>query len=126
MPRTAIPVTPLVLNGNINPVAGGVFVAGDFANQHSLNTKDGTNTWIHVKNTNAATRTVTVKAGPTTHRSHAFLAPLGDVVVTVAVTTGEQLIGPFESARFEQADGLIYVDIEAAAGVTLAAFQLPI
>jgi len=70
---------------------------------------------IHVKNTVGAAKTVTVKAGVYSRAS------LGDLVVSVAATTGEQLI-KIESARFKQANGQIFLDWEAAMTGSVAAY----
>jgi hypothetical protein len=86
---------------------------------------EGDKLLINVKNSNAATRDITIKAGAGGHQSQAWMGGQGDLVVTVPANTGDVWFGPFETARFEQTDGNINIDISAAAGVTIAAFRLP-
>lgn len=65
-----------------------------------------------------AAKVVTIQSGDYPRGS------LGDLAVTVP-SAGERIIGPLESARFEQADGYFYVDIDGATSTTIAAFYLP-
>lgn len=125
MARTVINVTPLGRNGSVNAAGAGVYQAADSTNDMLFEAGDADRLLIHVKNTNAAARTLTVKAGAGGHQSSAWMGGLGDLVVNIPATTGDVLIGPFESARFEQNDGNIYLDLDASANVTLAVFQLP-
>ena len=74
---------------------------------------------IHVKNTEGTANTITVLAGVGPRSG------IGDLVVLVAATSGEQLIGPLESSRFKQADGNVYLDFEAAFTGLIAVYQLP-
>ena len=48
-------------------------------------------TFLHVKNTNAATRVITVVTTSTGVGGQA----VADVAVTIAATTGDEMIGPF-------------------------------
>lgn len=75
--------------------------------------------FLHVKNSNAATRTVTV----TTPGEIAGLA-ISDLVATVPLTSGDKMIGPFPPGVFNQTDGSVYVDLESTAGITLALLRL--
>lgn len=80
------------------------------------------NTFLHVKNTNGSPRDVTVssKAVPGIGLAAA------DLVVTVAATTGDVMIGPFPPAAFnDPVTGLVSVAYSATAGVTAAVVQLP-
>jgi len=73
-----------------------------------------------VKNTVADTdKDVTIKAGAY------FRSGIGDLTVTVAQASGEQIIGPLESARFKQTDGKIYIDFAAAMTGYIRAIKLP-
>ena len=76
---------------------------------------------LHVKNTNAATRTITV----TVYKDLGGLA-LADVgPVTIAATTGEEMLGPFPAHIFaDPATGFCTVTYSATAGVTAALIQL--
>lgn len=103
------------------------YVAGDQANGHSFD-NTGHNVFVHVKNTNGATRDVTV----TTPNTVDGLA-IGQLVVTVPATTGDTMIGPFPGALYDtidtdptpDIDPAIFVDLEADSGITLAAVKLP-
>lgn len=71
---------------------------------------------LHVKNTNAATRDVTVVVPGTT-----FGQANGDVVETVPATSGDVFIAiPNDPRLIDPATGLITVTFEATAGVTVA------
>ena len=125
MARTVINVTPLGLNAGINAAGAGVYQAADATNDMMFEAGDASKLLIHIKNTNASGRTAIVKAGAGGHQSSAWMGPLGDLSVAIPATTGDVLIGPLESARFEQNDGNIYLDLDASTNVTIAVFQLP-
>ncbi len=103
------------------------YAAGDQANGHSFD-NTGQNVFLHVKNTNAATRDVTI----TTPNSVDGLA-IGNLVVTVPATPGDTMIGPFPAALYDtidtdptpDIDPAIFVDLESDVGITLAAIKLP-
>jgi len=73
---------------------------------------------IHVKNTHGVAHAVTIKAGDYSR------SILGDLAVTVAATTGEQMI-VVETARFKGSDGLILVDFAADFAGLIGAYLLP-
>ena len=73
---------------------------------------------IHVKNTAGAAYDVTVNSGIYSRSS------LGDLVVEVALTSGEKAI-VIETARFKDADGYITLDYESSMTGTVAAYLLP-
>lgn len=75
--------------------------------------------FLHVKNSNAATRTVTV-ATP----GQVGGLDIADLVATIPANTGDKLLGPFPPDLFNQADGSLYVDVSATAGLTLAVLRL--
>lgn len=75
--------------------------------------------FLWYKNTNAATRDITVVV-PGTQYGQAR----PDVVRTIAATTGEALIGPLVSDLADPATGLITVTLSATAGVTVAAVRI--
>lgn len=78
-------------------------------------------TYLHVKNTNAATRTVTI----VTPRTVAPDITMGDVAVVVPATTGDVKIGPFPADLFaDPADGLASITYSSEVGVTVGAFRL--
>ena len=81
---------------------------------------------IIVRNTEASTNVVTVKAGSTAAGSAAQSAGLGDKsFTTIDATTGAILLPPLESARFLQANGTIRLTFEAGMTGFVLAFQKP-
>lgn len=80
-------------------------------------------TFLWVKNTNGATRDITIA----TVKTGVGGSAIADVVVTIAITTGEEMIGPFPYNDFAAAaTGLATVTYSATAGVTAACVRLPI
>jgi len=116
MARTAVIITDLVsardnqAGGGLNALPGAVAVdptnghviAGAFAKNDEL--------LLYVDHTTVSSKTLTLKAGvqPPSAR-----ASLGDVVLTLLATT-KYFIGPLEAAQFAQADGSLFVGIQAA------------
>lgn len=76
-------------------------------------------TFLHVKNTNAATRDVTIDSKVTSNYGTDV-----NLVVTVPATTGDMLIGPLPAQRFAGTDGLGDITYSAIAGVTIAVIRL--
>ncbi|WP_065961264.1 hypothetical protein [Curtobacterium sp. UCD-KPL2560] len=116
MARSSITAAALVANGSITDPTGtatgvgdgnGVVVAGAFLERVLL----------RVANGGGSSATVKVKAGSGTA---ALAAGQGDLFIAVGAGATAWL-GPFESARFQQADGSLAVD--ATAAVTVTAFQ---
>lgn len=80
-------------------------------------------TFLWVKNTNAATRDITIA----TPRTGVGGVSIGDVTVTIAATTGEEMIGPFPAQHFADAStGLATVTYTSATNVTAAVVRVPI
>jgi hypothetical protein len=77
---------------------------------------------IRVANTEGSTNTVTIKAGA---NPPALRAAQGDLVVTVAATTGVEYIGPLESDKYLQADGSLSIDLETGMTGSLDALYMP-
>lgn len=79
-------------------------------------------TFLHVKNTNAATRTITV----TTHSTSVGGLGVADVgPVTIAATTGDEMIGPFPARHFaDPTTGLATVTYSVTTNVTAAVLRL--
>lgn len=77
-------------------------------------------TFLHIKNTNAAVRAITVTT-PVTIQGLA----VGDVNVSIPATTGDKMIGPFPTSYFNYSGALTKVDFSAVADVTIAAIRLP-
>lgn len=76
--------------------------------------------YIHVKNTNAATRTVTVNSQRVCDQGFDH-----DVAVVIPATTGDILIGPLPTERFNDANGNALITYSAVTGVTIGVFKLP-
>lgn len=74
-----------------------------------------------VTNSAGATKTVTVKAGV---NPPAFRSGMGDVSVSITAS-GTSYLGPFETARFAQEDGSLYIDLESGMTGSIAALLLP-
>lgn len=113
MARTAIVPRSLVANGNLNGATGATTIDSTLVtNGVVVNSAEPERTLIRVTNTEASTNAVTVRAGD---NPPALAAGQGDLVVTLAATSGVQYIGPFESGRFIQggADvGDLHIDFE--------------
>jgi hypothetical protein len=79
-------------------------------------------TYLHVFNTNAATRTITITSPATT----GGLA-VQDPGPTIAATTGQLIMGPFPASIYaDPTTGLCTVTPSAAAGVTYAAIRMSV
>jgi len=76
-------------------------------------------TFLHVKNTNASSRDITI----TTPGTVDGLA-VADVAVTVPANTGDKMIGPLKASLFADANGFAQVGYSAATGVTVAAVRI--
>lgn len=77
-------------------------------------------TFLHVKNTNAATRDVTVDSTQNCNQGFDH-----NLVVTVAATAGDVMIGPLPRARFGRAsDGRAVITYSAVTGVTIAVVRV--
>lgn len=76
---------------------------------------------LKVDNSAASAKKVTIKAGA---NPPAFRAGIGDL--QVSVTNGAtSYVGPFDPARFVQADGSLSVDFESGFTGTITAFFVP-
>lgn len=73
-------------------------------------------TFLHVKNTNAATRDVTIDSTKLCDQGFDH-----NQVVTIPATTGDVMIGPFPTARFGTT---VTVTYSAVTNLTIAAFKL--
>lgn len=74
-------------------------------------------------NTVAATKDVTVEAGDSIYP--AILSGQGDLVKTMAASTGSAVIAGLEPARFLKADGSLRFTLAASTTGTVKAFYLP-
>lgn len=112
MPRTPIPVTDI-------PYSNGVAVtwtAADSANNHSF-PNDG-QTLLLVRNTDAATKTVTVVSVPDDG------GRLGDITLTAPATAGVCTTNLVPIKGYNQTDGTVNVNVAVATGVTLACVRI--
>lgn len=115
MARTAI--TPQVIlrtSNGLTPSYGAVDQAN--GNQFQNTGRE----ILHVKNTNGATRTLTVA----TPGSVDGLA-VADPTFVIPATTGDKFIGPFPPGVYNQNDGNVWLDWDASSGVTIAVLRLP-
>lgn len=113
MARTALTVQPVSIAG-LAPA----YTAADQPNGHEF-VNDG-NMLLHVKNTGGGACTVTLQTPAVVSG-----VAVSDPTVSVPATTGDRMIGPFDPTIFNQAGGLVYVDLSTGTGVTLAAIKLP-
>lgn len=80
-------------------------------------------TFVFVKNTNAATRTVTVTAQTTAPGGLVITSPVG----TVGATTGELMMGPFPANMYANSStGLATVTCSVTTNVSIAVCRLGI
>jgi hypothetical protein len=125
MARTNLPLTPF------DPAAGitaPATTAIDVANGMNIALASSvvpaaSSSWdliIKYDNTFAGAKSIIVRAGANPPSSRA-----GKGDLTVGNTTQTSYVGPFEPARFLQADGSINIDFTAATTGTVTAFILP-
>lgn len=117
MARTAVTVTELSANSSVADPAGN---AVDPTNGHIISGVPLEELMLEINSTFAGSKNFTVKAGV---NPPADAAGQGDLVV--AINAAVRLIGPFSSARFIQADGSLWLDVEAAATGTIKAIHVP-
>jgi len=108
----AYTIYPVDLTGDskayVTPASGDTFA------------NDG-NTFLHVKNANAGTCTVTIASQKPCDQGGTH-----PNVVVVAATTGDEMIGPFNPARFNDASGNVVVTTySVTTSVSVAAVRLP-
>lgn len=123
MPRTAVVPRALVANGNLIGTTGATTIDATLVtNGVSVTGAIPEQTLIRVANTEGSTNTLTVQSGA---NPPALAAGLGDLVVTVAATTGVQYVGPFEGGRFMQSDGSLWLDFETGMTGTIDVLTVP-
>lgn len=79
----------------------------------------GDNVFLHVKNTNASSRTVTIDSKVASNYGTDV-----DPAVSVDATTGDTMIGPLPAQRFAGTDGLGDISYSATTNVTVAVIKL--
>lgn len=119
MATTQVPYDDLVPNSNLEDPAGTTTVVAP-TNNMQISDAVPELTVLRVVNTGAE-QDITIKAGD---NPPALAAGQGDLVVTVAATTGVEFIGPFESGRFLQSDGSVLIEAETV-DATITAFRVP-
>lgn len=116
MARTALAPQVVTIAG-ITPSFTAANVDG-----HSI-VSNGDPLYLEVKNTSGSSVTVTVVTNDQGSRA------VADDTVTVAATTGDKVIGPFDRSVHVQASGAdrgkVLVNFSAVTNVTCAAFTLP-
>lgn len=123
MARTAVTPRALVANGNLIGTTGSTTIDSTLVtNGVSVTGAIPEQTLIRVTNTEGSTNTVTVQSGV---NPPAVAAGLGDLVVTVAATSGVQYIGPLESGRFMQSDGSLWLDFETGMTGAIDVLNVP-
>lgn len=123
MPRTAVAPRALTKNSGLNGATGATTIDSTLVtNGVTIANAKPERLLIRVANTEASTNTVTVKAGDS---PPALRAGQGDLVVTVAATSGVQFIGPLESDKYLQADGSLEIDLETGMTGSLDAVYWP-
>jgi hypothetical protein len=127
MARTNLPLSNLVANGSLTDPAGTAIDQANGMNVAIPTTAIPSGPHIdklvlRVANTAGAGKNTIVRKGID---PPAFRQGLGDLTVQVPATTGVKWLGPFELARFVQADGSLNIDFESGATGTITAFMLP-
>lgn len=123
MARTAVVPRALVANGGLTGATGATTIDATLVtNGVVVASAEPERTLIRVTNTEGSTNTVTINAGD---KPPALAAGAGNLVVTVAATTGVQYMGPFESGRFLQSDGTLEIDFESGMTGAIDILLLP-
>src|SRR2546423_10596249 len=128
MARTNLPLSNLVANGSLADPAGTAIDQANGMNVAIVTTAIPSaphldKVMLRVANTAGTPKNVTIKKG--SDSALAFRAGLGDLVVAVTNAT-TKWVGPFEIARFSQADGSLNVDFESGMTGTITAFMAPV
>ncbi len=111
--------TGLNLGSIAAPAAGAAFTQ---ANGQQFTVRKAHKFLILVYNSKAGAINVIIRAGV---YPPALDAGKGDLTIPVGTTVFFTVLGPFDSARFQQADGSIWVDTDAAATGIMWPFEVP-
>lgn len=123
MARTAVTPRALTKNSGLNGATGATTIDSTLVtNGVTVNTAEPERMLIRIANTEGSTNTLTVKAGTS---AAALRSGQGDLVVTVAASTGVQYVGPLESDKYLQADGAVYLDFETGMTGSIDVLLLP-
>ncbi|MFE4420437.1 hypothetical protein [Streptomyces sp. NPDC056817] len=121
MPRTAVNYSKLSANGSLTDPAGTTIDAALVTNGVVVNAADPEHTLLRVTNSAAGAKNVTVRAGS---GRQSWMAGSGDRVQSVPAS-GTVWLGPFTSARFQQAGSRLHVDFESGTTGTVTVFKIP-
>ncbi len=123
MARTAITPRALAKNAGLDGATGATTIDSTLVtNGVTIAGVKPERLLLRVTNTEGSTNTVTVRAGD---NPPALRAGQGDLVVTVAATTGVQFIGPLESDKYLQDDGSLSIDFETGMTGSIDALYWP-
>lgn len=106
-------------------VAAGIVPTYNSASTSDTFTDDGSErTFVHIKNTNASQRTLTVvPAQATTNVPGVGPVTVPTMSVVLPANTGDKMVGPFPTAYINAA-GLVTLTLDASAGVTTAVVKV--
>ena len=127
MARTNLPLSNFVANGGLADPAGTAIDQANGMNVAIPTTAIPSGSHmdkliLRVANTAGAAKNTIARGGA---NPPSFRASLGDLTVQVPATSGVRWLGPFEIARFAQADGSLNIDFESGATGTITAFLVP-
>lgn len=123
MPRTAKAETVLLKDTAVNSVAAGVYTTIDatlVTNGLTVTAAGNDNQrplLLHVKNTAATAKIITVRANPRGTGTRP------DLTFSVPATTGERIIRLGDDELYEQADTDYYIDFEAGTTGSIAVYR---
>lgn len=112
----AVAITPIALVGKA-AVATGTFVTPDATNGNKFFANE--NTILHCKNTNAATRTVTIDVTREVEGQ-----AVADDTFTIPANTGDVMYTGFSEIFRQNAAGEVWVTFSAVTDVTVQVLQL--
>jgi hypothetical protein len=78
-------------------------------------------TFCYFKNTNASTRVVTFTIQATAAGGHPITSP----TITVPVTTGESIFGPFDQTLFNNSSGQVAMTYSASTNLSVLVVSFP-
>lgn len=119
MARDLVTAALCVRDGGVDAKAATIMVAINTTNNAEIAVTKSQRLILHVKNTVGSAKNVTIKAGVGARSG------VGDLVVSLAATSGEQVLGPLESSRFGQSDQKFYIDFESGMTGLIGGYLLP-
>jgi len=119
--RADITTYTLAINAGTTAIAGGT---ADANNGHQVAFSKSRRLVLRINEGTSAAGTWTIKAGAGSTAGPAQKAGQGDLVILPGASETKYVV--VESARFMQADGKLYVDVNSVPGTrTIAALRLP-